>query len=361
MANTVLVLGGRGYLGKRVRAALADSRGLVVASGSRRGPVVVDVNDDTTFAAMDGFDIVVNCSDSVAAPPVRAAEYCLTRGITFVESAAHAGAINALLSLRDSYANAPGSVVAGVGLFPGLSNLLAHRVVGDDCEQVELGIAVRTLCGAGKGIANLMVDGFSADAWTYHDRKLRRSPALSPGPTLDFGSRPRPTLSYDFPEAALLHASTAVPAIASYYAPLPRWLRPLVRAGARLRPARPGRLQRAFDWLTFAGLRVMRGLVFRWRASRVEIVAIANRGREVSRRATLITNDAIGATAVAVAAATVILCARTRRPRGVHTVGEVFQLGPFVAQMRGWNVDLELGLEGDVDTELVELTKLAHQ
>jgi len=347
MGKTVLVIGAHGYLGKRVHAALAELDGLVVAGGSRRGPVVIDLTRPESFAAMDGFDVVINCSDTIEAPPAEAAKHCLIHGILFVETGAHAPALRALMDLRRAYTDAQGAVVVGVGLFPGVSNLLAHalRDAPGACERIELGIAIRAASGAGKGIANLMVDGFGATAASYVDGQLQHAPALQAGPVLPFPSRDRACLSFDFPETSMLHLTTDVPNLAGYYAPLPRLLRPFVRLSVWLRPNKSGRLQRAYDWLTLGGIRLLRGALFRWRSSRVEIVAIANRGTPSETRGTLVVNDAIGATAIAIAAATVILCVRTRPPTGVLGVGEVFDLDSLLARMRGWDIDVELAIE----------------
>ena len=91
----VLVVGGRGFLGSRTVTALRRLPETEVAVGSRRGGdgcVEIDLSDYSSRTAMEGFDVVVNCADSLEVAPGRAAEYCLLQGITFVETSADADA-----------------------------------------------------------------------------------------------------------------------------------------------------------------------------------------------------------------------------------------------------------------------------
>src|SRR5689334_10212446 len=119
--HRVLVIGGRGFLGGRVVAGLRAQPGLEVVAGSRGGGVAVDLGVPESFAAMDGFDTVVDCSDSLAAPPDAALAWCVARGKTFLETTAEPRTIERLLRAGPG---GPGLAVVGVGLFPGVSNLL---------------------------------------------------------------------------------------------------------------------------------------------------------------------------------------------------------------------------------------------
>lgn len=345
MARTILVIGASGFLGRRVVEAVSAVDGVVVCRGSRRGPVLVDLADPATFSAMTSVDVVLNCSDTLTAPPLAAAEYCLAHGITFVDAGAHAPTMRGLLGLRAACGQSPGAVIAGAGLFPGVSNLLAHHVARQlpKCERLELGIAVSALSGAGAGIARLMVDGFGAEVIRYERGAPHRERVLQPGPRLPFASGERPVLGFDFPETAMLHTTLAVPSVASYYAPLPGWLRPLVRLGAWLRPRR-GLLSRAYDAATLAGIRILRGLLFRWRGTGVALVAVADRGAPDERHATFQVADGMNATAAALAAMTALLVRQPPR-HGVYTAGEAFELTELLAELDRWNVrGLEVSL-----------------
>ena len=80
----VLVVGGAGYYGRRVLAALAQVPGVEAHAAGRRGPVVVDLADSTTFSAFSGFDVVVGCHDSVGVASDAAAAWCVAEGLVWL-------------------------------------------------------------------------------------------------------------------------------------------------------------------------------------------------------------------------------------------------------------------------------------
>jgi len=59
----ILVLGGTGFLGSRAVTALKAIPEADVQVASRRGPVVVDFTKPETFAAMAGFEFVIEFED----------------------------------------------------------------------------------------------------------------------------------------------------------------------------------------------------------------------------------------------------------------------------------------------------------
>src|SRR4051812_35034007 len=99
----VLVIGGYGFYGGKV-AAMLRGRGHEGVIGARRprgraGAVRVDLGSPETFAALAGFDAIVNCSDSVNAPPDAAIEHVLADGGAWMEMGAHADGSERLLGL----------------------------------------------------------------------------------------------------------------------------------------------------------------------------------------------------------------------------------------------------------------------
>lgn len=122
----VLVIGGKGLFGQAVVRALAGHAAVQV--GGRGGPVPIDLNQPASFPAMAGYDYVVNCSDTVSAPPDEAIARALDGGQCFVETGAHPATLERLLERFHGRQGHNGLAVLGVGIFPGLSNLLAAAV-----------------------------------------------------------------------------------------------------------------------------------------------------------------------------------------------------------------------------------------
>lgn len=83
---------------------------------------------------------------------------------------------------------------------------------------------------------------------------------------------------------------------------------------------------------------------------------MANRGKPDQVRAWLTSTDAMAATIVATTQ-----LVSTAPKRGAHTIGRAVELQPVLDRMRALGAGLEFRLEGQVDAELVELAKLAHQ
>ena len=99
--SRVLVIGGYGFYGSKVAATLR-ARGHEVSIGARRpqgraDAVRVDLAAPETFAALAGFDAIVNCSDSVNAPPDAAVSHVLQNGGAWMEMGAHARGSERLL------------------------------------------------------------------------------------------------------------------------------------------------------------------------------------------------------------------------------------------------------------------------
>ena len=126
----ILVIGGQGFYGARVLAAIAAlGEPVEVAAGGRRGPVTIDLTRPETFPAMADFALVVNSSDAVNAPPDAAMAWCLARGIVWLDMGADAPTVERLLAVESQ----GGTAMVGVGVFPGLSTALAASVVIAAC------------------------------------------------------------------------------------------------------------------------------------------------------------------------------------------------------------------------------------
>ena len=345
----ILVLGGRGFLGSRVAEAMRRLPGAEVAVGSRRGgggSVQIDITDSSSRAAMAGYDVVVNCTDSTEAPPERAAEYCLLSGITFVETSAHPEVVERLYQFALRVPDPSGSLVLCAGVFPGLSNLLAAEVAGDDAVRIDLGIRYSPLSHAGLGVCRLMADLLALPARRFERGQMVEDLPIRAGRAMSFGGVERSPLQVGLAEALMLHRSCGAPSTATFLATIPGLPLSVQRVATLLCPfqlLRSGLVR----WLTSAMLFGLRRGLLGWRASAVQIAAEATDAVGSVRRQSLRVADGFRAAALATAATVSLL--RERRPSaGVHWIDGVLDLGEVLSRMR------DLGSDGlEVEIELV--------
>lgn len=299
----ILVVGGGGFLGCRVVAELA-ARGFETDVGGRRGPVEIDLAAGSGLERLDGYDAIVNCADSIAAPADRAMARVLERGGLWLDAGAEPAAI--ARQLGQDGVGARGAVVLGLGLWPGLSNLLVADLAREKGGPLSLGIRVAPFSGAGSATVDLM-----------------RGAML--------GARPA--------EEAMLRTSLGRQVDVRYLMPAPgRWLMAVM---PRLRPR----------WL-FAAiatgmtgvLRLVRTRLLRRRAAPIELCASAG---DVT--ATLVTRDGFGATAAALATCAAALLERPAAP-GLHTPDQVLVLDEVLARMPPGLVVLTANQVGRNDT-----------
>lgn len=319
----IVVVGGSGYLGARVVAALGRA-GLDVQVASRRGPVVVDSSRPETFAALAPFDVLVDLTDTVTSPPDALIAWCLAQGKTVVEATSDAPCVERLAA---AHRETTGRLVLGGGLFTGLSNLLARDVadrVGAP-EQVTLGVSSSPFSGAGAGTVALMVDAMAVPAVRYVEGRRVEVPGVSRGEEVDFGGTRRPTVRMSLAEPSMVHASTAARGVDVFFAPRPSLL---VAAFTAL----PAWLVRQGWYRAFlrAYFTFLRRVVLRGRATPVALTATARRGGAEATRF-LLAGDGMQAGGVALGAM-VEAIAREPGPPGLRYIDDACALEPIVAR-----------------------------
>lgn len=327
----VLLIGGRGFLGSRV-APLFERHGLRVRvagrdAGAAGVDVALDIARPETLAAMDDHRFVVNCADISDVSPIPAMRRCLERGNTFVETTADPRVIEAATEALADFDEPRGSVVLGVGVFPGLSNLLAKELAARWPDVRGMDIAVRTspFAGAGGAMCRLMVELLRIDAVHYIDGERVLSPPASRGPRVPFtpgGSSP--TVRLRFPEATTLHRALGMPDVGTSFGVSPGWSCAVVS-----RTTATGLLEWRLPRAAFhATLGLVRRVVLRSRPTPITIVAA--RGEHVAR---LRCADGVLLGAHAIAAQTAARRSAPARP-GLVFAEEVDSLEAIVESIR---------------------------
>ena len=329
----MLVLGGRGYFGSRVVYVLRLCDDVEVAVGSRRGEVRVDLGDPSTFAAFDDFDVVVNCADTVGASPLPAARHVLEHGGVWMDMGAEAGTAQQLLDLE--VVEPKGHVVVGVGIFPGLLTMLGKHVsqlVGP-CERIDLGVRLSTLSGAGKGNVRLMVEMLDQPGFDFHEGKRRERPALGPVTDLPYaGTGPAPSSAITMPDTALVRRVTTAPNVATHLAVVPSWMRPGFSMTQWLLD-HSGPLRGLVLAMTRWSLLVMRAVVLRALTTRVQLTAVANRGRPDETARALDFEDGRDGNALGVAAAVLLWRDVDPPDAGVYPAASLFGLDEALVRL----------------------------
>jgi short subunit dehydrogenase-like uncharacterized protein len=341
MKKRVIVIGGAGFLGARVVQTLARRGDVEVLVAGRRGPDrIVDLGAPETFTALGDADVVVNCSSSHAAPPAALVAWCLREGLTLLEASSDRVVVEGLI---DAWRGKPaaGTVVLGAGIFTGLSNLLgaaAHRAA-PEAVTLDLGVRSSPFSGAGQGTIDLVVDALGVPARAVRGGHRVEVPGALSGETLPFPRGARHTLTFSFPEVAMLAASTGVAAVTMSFAPSPS---PLWASFRVL----PGWLLVApwFRALLGVYFRLLRGLVLKRVPSVVEVVARA-RGPADDVVVSLCASDGFAVGGAAVAAKAMLLLDGRARGRGLVLIDEVCTLDEVVDQLRVLRPDLATTIE----------------
>jgi len=326
----VLVIGGTGYYGQKVMGAL-ERAGFSVASASRKGADVrVDLRDVATFAAFRDYAAVVNASDSVRAKPDDAMRFALAEGLLWVEMGADPEL--ALRALALDVAPARGTVVLGAGIFPGLSTALAVDLAGADAEQVELGVRLSPLSGAGRGNCALMTHTLALPSVRYDaGQRVTGRTVGERAVTPFFGDDPQLAAEMALPDADLIAMATKIPAVRTRFALQPGFLLHSFRALAWLAD-RLGTLRGGLLGVSYVMLVILRAVLLRRVSSNVDLSVVVQSPTGERRRLVRVPNGTEG-TALALAAFVRELLPR-RLPTGVVIAGQLVRADALMDAMR---------------------------
>jgi NAD(P)-dependent dehydrogenase (short-subunit alcohol dehydrogenase family) len=327
------IIGASGYMGEEAARALALLPNLEVVPLNRKGDLprgrAFDLSDPLTYPAADDLDLLVNASDAARVSPIPFYEHALARGKLLLETTADRGAMAALI---DRFRGQPsaGCLVLGVGIFPGLSNLVgaAAAAKARPCKRLEVGLRFGPFSRGGQGMVDLAATMFRHDSVQVQDHELAPGSPIQDGPVLPFMSANWSTVIVPFCEPELLHLNRRAPSIVLAVAPAPWILRPMFL----MLPLALARAK-AFQALMQAYFALLRRVLFRWRRSPVEIVAVAHNAH-AQRRLALKTPDGMRLGGDAIAAVVQALQERPHRPTGAVPVDKLFDLDDILARCR---------------------------
>jgi hypothetical protein len=339
-----LVIGGGGFLGHATARALESTSIWEVWRGSRSRRseehwFKIDISDREAFGSLRQFDLIVNCSDSIGVQPDELVAFCLLNKLHLIEMSADVQTLRRLLSRWRSSGikeqRPSGSVVLGMGLFPGLSNVLAGSLVRrvSGCTSLRVTVGLSPFSGAGRGMIRLMVRLLATPPSDYINGKKTTPPRIVAGPTVLLSGTRRSTLRVALPEALMLHWSTGVPSIEVLLAPRPRWLSPLLLFTAAVltrQPALTSALSSTLESVMF----LTRGVILRRTPAEIEIHAVARAELPSPHASSLTASVGNGIEAAAeLARAGAVLLKKAGYPDGLYLPDELFDLNPLLTEL----------------------------
>jgi len=346
MATRILVLGGKGYYGLRVTGALQRLDGVEVVVGSRSGGVRIDLQDASTFTALDGFDFVVNAADAVGAPPDAAMEYVLRNGGTFVDLSADPVGVERALDRFSAMKSPKGSLVLGAGVFPGVSTAMAAELcrTSPTLQTLHLGVRLSPLSGAGPGNVGLMMATLESAAAYWERGQRKEGAAVGPAVNLPYlGAGLRPSLRVGLPDAPLLHALAPNADVSTHMALIPGAMRfSFAFLAWMLRLLGP--LRALVTVPTRWSMLLLRAYLFRSVGTSVALTVVADLGRPGERSIKALVPDGHLAMALGSAAAVSWLRSHPQAP-GVYTAGALTPLDELLTEMK--RIGGELAVELD--------------
>lgn len=297
---------------------------------------------------MAPFDVVVNCTDGAAAPPERAAEYCLLSGKTFVEASSHPRVLRQLVAAATQVTEPTGTLVLGCGLAPGLTNLLAAALHAqcEGAQRLEVAVQSSLLSRAGAAACERAIDLLAEPAERFERGARVADPPLTMAGRVRWRGGERAVFGLGLAEAELLHRSTKVPTTQALLVPSALWPTVSQRLLALFAPWSLLRLG-PLRWGATKALWLLRAGLLCWRPTKVELAAYVDRGRDSERSLSLTVSRGLDGAALAIAAIVARL-RQTAPPRGVCSVDEVVTLDAVLGEMRGL-AGTSLRLEGPTE------------
>jgi hypothetical protein len=216
----ILIVGGYGQVGSKIAANLStrfDGQIIIAGRDADRAAAVagrlgervhartIDVADATTYAsATEAVDLVIVCIDL---PDTAFVEHCLERGIHYVDITAELETMRQVLALDPVARRHEATAVLGVGLIPGLSNLMAKHGVSRMQTATRVENAFLVGLGEEHGAASLL--------WTFGhlgDEGYRKREKF------DFGAPygQRTVLHYAFPDQFTLPQNLPIESATSW-------------------------------------------------------------------------------------------------------------------------------------------------
>ena len=242
--SRIVIVGGYGHVGRRLAAELAPTHTVVLAGrrpdqarqtaadlsvAAAALPVDATTGDGLVSTVQPG-DVVVNATGDH--PTVSLARATIAAGCHYTDLSADHRTIDALLTLDADARTAGGSVLPGIGLAPGATNLLAaaatHHLGGAD--RVDLGLLLSIADEFGPAALDWTLTTLASEITHDSDGRRHTIVPFRHETRLTFGHRGRrAAFEFGFPEQLYLPRTLGVSEAHGWFALTPA---PVARAFA---------------------------------------------------------------------------------------------------------------------------------
>ena len=322
-SRPIILLGSTGHLGSKVHRMLKDK----VSDAP-----ILPPSDATTASFLRQGAIVIDCSDSYLSDVPSLIRDCISQGAVLVEALAGTETMKNSLSAEHILPAGSGSALLGIGIFPGLTNMMVRELADNASpKEITVGVRVAVLSGAGSSMRRLMVD-----------LAYGGSPLETPT-NLVFPSGTHKGVSVSLADRFLIEAEYPGAKVSTLLGLKPEFVVGILQLTSKLS---------TFQFLRWfivptvkVGLYLSRGLVLRSAPAAVEISVCVD-GRTLFAQ----TNDGIKTAAQVIVATAVILAARDDLPAGLNFADEVVRLNEIracAALLFGAEFDLVISPKND--------------
>ena len=217
----ILVLGGYGYFGSNLLAILRRNPVYDLHIGARRRrddrTVVIDwQSPEETLNLLLTFDIVVNAAPWPSdAYLFRCLSLFLERGRTWIETTADPLQTRKLLDWKSAVPSGPGAVIIGVGVFPGLTNVLVDSF-SSGTGTLNLAIRYRLFSGAGPGMCRLMAETLTQPSFRLENGVRKKGASVGPSALFPWSDGRHTAMLVYLADAEYLFRATGIRQAATY-------------------------------------------------------------------------------------------------------------------------------------------------
>jgi len=233
----VLIIGGNGFFGSKLREEISKDHHFVVESGGRNKmsvakTVIVDLNDfENAIITLVKFDVIINTAE----PPIkkiieRLVHWVVNNNKLFIETTASIEHTLQFLDLERTYdnlkADGKGKIIFGAGVFPGLSNLMVshHITFYPDQKNIILGLRYSIFSGAGKGMCKLMSKTLTEPSKWLINSKLEKGPPVAQQKKMVWKDGPHPSMQVYLADLEYYIQPPLLSSFETYLSLKPDWL-----------------------------------------------------------------------------------------------------------------------------------------
>jgi saccharopine dehydrogenase-like NADP-dependent oxidoreductase len=356
MSQKVLVLGGRGQIGRNVTAdLLANSSAQITitgrssnvvypltgSAGSRVQYLALDLADHNSLvSAIASADLVIHCAGPFRQRDASVLKFCIEQGVNYVDVSDDRVFTQAALAYSSAAQAAGVTAVINTGVFPGISNSMVRQAV----EQLENPEAIHisyVVAGSGGAGVTVMRTTFlniqhTFDAWI--EGQWRQVKPYSEVECIEFPAPFGPTNVYwfDMPESFTLVQTFPVKTVTTKFGTFPDFYNRLTWMTAHLFPKGLMQQQRFIEFLAHVSHQ-MTDVTDRFSGIGVAVRAEVRgqkEGKAVGYHSTFVHESAAIATGVGAGSVSQLILSRQLEKPGVWPVEQALSTPLFEQTLR---------------------------